>query len=246
MKTNYHTHTFRCKHAVGDDETYVLSAIAAGFDVLGFSDHCPWPFQSGYRSDIRMEIDMLDDYIANLTRLREQYRDRIDIVIGLECEYFEEYMGWLTQTAAQKGLYLIFGNHFYQSEETGCRYFGNNCATPEQLEEYRQSALRGINSGAFCCMAHPDLFLRTYPVFDEQARKVSQEICRAAAIMDLPLELNLSHLPHLDFWKIAAACGNKAIIGFDAHMHTALRNDAAYEQAVALLEHLGIERIETL
>ena len=22
MKTNYHTHTFRCKHAVGDDEAY--------------------------------------------------------------------------------------------------------------------------------------------------------------------------------------------------------------------------------
>ena len=30
MKTNYHTHTTRCMHATGDDEDYVLSAIAAG------------------------------------------------------------------------------------------------------------------------------------------------------------------------------------------------------------------------
>jgi histidinol phosphatase-like PHP family hydrolase len=64
VKTNYHTHTYRCKHAVGDDETYVLSAIAAGMQVIGFADHCPWPFKSGYRSDIRMEVSMLDDYVS--------------------------------------------------------------------------------------------------------------------------------------------------------------------------------------
>ncbi len=256
VKTNYHTHTFRCKHAVGDDETYVLTAIAAGFDVLGFADHCPWPFASGYRSDIRMEVEMLDDYIDNLTRLREQYKDRIDIQIGLECEYFEEYMPWLTQTAARNGLYLIFGNHFARSEESGTRYFGNDCSTPERLEEYRESALRGINSGVFSYFAHPDLFLRTYPVFDERAHKVSQEICRAAAILDLPLEFNISGFhfeddcrrgfPHPEFWKIAAQTGNKAIIGFDAHSHAALRSDADYQRAVAILDTLQIERIDRL
>lgn len=39
MKTNYHTHTTRCMHAVGDDEDYVRSAIKGGFQELGFSDH---------------------------------------------------------------------------------------------------------------------------------------------------------------------------------------------------------------
>lgn len=257
MKTNYHTHTYRCKHAVGDDETYVLSAIAAGIEILGFADHCPWPFKSGYHSDIRMEVPMLDDYIENLRRLREKYKERIQIKIGLECEYFEEYMPWLTTTAAQKGLdFLIFGNHFAISEETGSRYFGNYCDTPERLEEYRQSSLRGINSGVFSYFAHPDLFLRTYPAFDERAEKVSYEICRAAAIMDLPLEFNISGFrfadecrrgfPHPDFWRIAAACGNKAIIGYDAHTHSALRSDDNYLRAVAILDKLHIERIDTL
>lgn len=27
MKTNYHTHTYRCKHAMGNDERIVLNAI---------------------------------------------------------------------------------------------------------------------------------------------------------------------------------------------------------------------------
>ena len=257
MKTNYHTHTYRCKHAVGDDEAYVLSAIAAGFDLLGFADHCPWPFASDYRSGIRMEPDMLDDYIYNISSLREKYKDRITIKIGLECEYFEEYIPWLTTVAAQKGLdYLIFGNHFAKSEETGSRYFGNDCATPERLEEYRASALAGINSGVFSYMAHPDLFMHTYPAFDERAEQVTREICRAAAIMDLPLEFNISGFrlgdengrgfPHPDFWRIAAEEGNRAIIGVDAHSHTALQSHEDYARAIAILDQLHIERIETL
>ena len=36
MKTNYHTHTTRCMHAVGDDEDYVRSAIKGGFQELAF------------------------------------------------------------------------------------------------------------------------------------------------------------------------------------------------------------------
>lgn len=38
-KCNYHTHTYRCMHACGSDEDYVISAIKGGYQVLGFSDH---------------------------------------------------------------------------------------------------------------------------------------------------------------------------------------------------------------
>lgn len=34
FKKNYHTHTFRCNHAIGTDEEYVHEAIAGGFDTL--------------------------------------------------------------------------------------------------------------------------------------------------------------------------------------------------------------------
>lgn len=44
MKHNFHTHTSRCQHAVGTDEAYVEAALDAGFDVLGFADHAPFPF----------------------------------------------------------------------------------------------------------------------------------------------------------------------------------------------------------
>ena len=44
---NYHTHTWRCQHASGTEEDYVRAAVAAGFKVLGFADHTPWPYESG-------------------------------------------------------------------------------------------------------------------------------------------------------------------------------------------------------
>ena len=42
IKRNYHTHTKRCGHAIGEDEEYVVNAIEAGLTDLGFSDHCPY------------------------------------------------------------------------------------------------------------------------------------------------------------------------------------------------------------
>ena len=34
-------HTYRCMHASGTDEEYVLSAIKNGYEEIGFSDHSP-------------------------------------------------------------------------------------------------------------------------------------------------------------------------------------------------------------
>ncbi len=42
-KTNYHTHTKRCMHAEGTEADYVKAALNACLDVLGFSDHGPFP-----------------------------------------------------------------------------------------------------------------------------------------------------------------------------------------------------------
>ena len=113
LKTNYHTHTSRCHHAVGHDEDYVLSAVAGGFRVLGFSDHTPWKYDSPFVPEVRMTLDELPDYLASVRALREKYRDRIEIRVGLECEYFPEYMPWLWETIRRERLdYVIFGNHF--------------------------------------------------------------------------------------------------------------------------------------
>ena len=40
---NFHTHTFRCKHAKGDVADYCEMAISRGMKTLGISDHSALP-----------------------------------------------------------------------------------------------------------------------------------------------------------------------------------------------------------
>ena len=73
---------------------------------------------SPFVPEVRMMLDELPGYLASVRALREKYRDRIEIRVGLECEYFPEYMPWLWETIRRERLdYVIFGNHFYESDE---------------------------------------------------------------------------------------------------------------------------------
>ena len=70
MIANYHTHTRRCGHAVGEDREYVEYAIERGLKVLGFSDHVPMPFPDGHESRFRVPLGQLEDYVRSVLDLR--------------------------------------------------------------------------------------------------------------------------------------------------------------------------------
>ncbi|WP_300704479.1 histidinol-phosphatase [Bacteroides sp.] len=257
MKANYHTHTTRCMHATGSDEEYVRSAIKGGYDILGFSDHTPWKYNSDYVADMRMLPEELPDYIESLRSLREKYRDQIEIKIGLECEYFPDYIPWLKEQIEMYRLdYIIFGNHHYHTDEE-FPYFGHHTDNRDMLDLYEESAIKGMESGLFSYLAHPDLFMRSYPKFDSHCTSISRHICRTAARLNLPLEYNIGYVaynlahglstyPCADFWRIAANEGCTAIIGLDAHYNVDLEIPVYYDQAIQALKKQKIKTIDTL
>lgn len=258
MKTNFHTHTARCGHAVGRDEEYVQSAIRGGYQVLGFADHGPWKFSSNYRSHMRMNPqEEFQDYLRSIRALREKYRGQIDIRIGLEYEYFPPYMDWMRQIVRRERLdYLLLGNHFEYSEERRF-YFGRQVVDEETLARYVDSALQGMATGLYAYLAHPDLFLRGYPSFDRHCEKASIRLCRAAKEQGFPLEYNLcgaledrrtgqQHYPHPLFWQIAAAEGCDVIIGVDAHSPDALEDDSLRQEGIRLLTGYGAHVIDQI
>ncbi len=124
---NYHTHTFRCRHAKGQDRDYVQKAIDEGFSLLGFSDHTPWPLD--YDGEIRrqrMRPEQLDDYVTSIRSLKEEFSGRIDIALGLEVEAFIPLYGWLREMVDKYGIeYLILGNHYPCYDEIG--FIGFSC-----------------------------------------------------------------------------------------------------------------------
>ena len=166
----------------------------------------------------------LPEYVESLRSLQKKYKDQISIKIGLECEYFPEYIPWLKGVIKEYQLdYIIFGNHHFHTDEK-FPYFGRHTHTLDMLELYEESAIEGMESGLFAYLAHPDLFMRSYPEFDRHCKLVSRHICRTAARLNLPLEYNIGYedyndehgittIPHPDFWEIAAHEGCTAIIG---------------------------------
>ena len=257
MKANYHTHTIRCGHAEGTDEAYIQAALDQGFDELGFSDHMPWPYKSGFfNQGVRMHISQMEDYIKSIRALEEKYRDRISIKLGFECEYFPEYMGFLQDVYEENHLdYLILGNHYENTDEGGF-YFGG-AKTGAELARYVDCAVKGMDTGLFIYLAHPDLFMRKYPTFDENCCAAAHDLCQACKAKNLPMEYNvhdrfISYLthrksyPHPKFFEIALEEGVQVLIGLDAHEPKEISDPTQWDRAMKELEVFGDKHIDHL
>ena len=235
MRTNYHTHTIRCHHATGSDEDFIISAIKGGYKELGFSDHTPWKYDTNYVSDIRMLPEELPEYIESLRLLREKYKNQISIKIGLECEYFPNYLHWLKGIIKEYQLdYIIFGNHHFHTDEK-FPYFGRHTDTIEMLELYEESAIEGMESRLFAYLAHPDLFMRSYSEFDHHCKLVSKHEANG-----------ITNIPHPEFWKVATHEGCTAIVGVDAHHYQYLETPVYYDRARQTLQNLGMKVIDKI
>lgn len=245
MKVNLHTHTARCNHAFGTDEEYVLAAIDAGFTRLGFSDHTPFPYTDGYVNTDKMKMDELEGYIASVLSLREKYRDRIEILLGLECEAVGEFFPFLREIRERMD-YLILGNHGDKRQD----FFFHGTMNHERLWRYVESAVAGMETGLFLYIAHPDICFITYPEFDAEARQASRILCQEANRNHVPLEYNLYGVlkgkpenalgyPWPGFWEIAAEENALAVLGVDAHRPEMLRQ-LDVPDAQRFLRNLGL------
>ncbi len=253
MKHNYHTHTTRCHHAEGSDEDYVLAAIKAGYKTLGFSDHAPWPHRSPEVQFIRMSISDFHDYTESIRRLGRQYGGKIDILLGLEAEYYPERIEFMRELLKTTPLdYLILGNHFKEYESHGT-YFGNYHEPQNVIKDYKELSIEALRSGLYKIFAHPDIFVRSLFEWNQEAIDASVEICRVAKECGVILEYNLGGVrykrkeldyPYTPFWKIAAEVGNDVIIGVDAHSPSDLERFDTIEAAQATLKECGITPID--
>lgn len=258
LRHNYHTHTFRCGHAVGEDEEYVLEAIGAGMQTLGFSDHVMLPDFT--QPNVRGNYDLTDNYFSSIRSLKEKYKERINILLGFEAEPFNDYFAYYRQLLEEGKIdYLILGNHC-AFENGKVSYFFSKGTSKEDLIHYKDTLIRGMRTGLFLYVAHPDYFMGGYPNFDSTCRIISEEICDVANELNMPLELNFAAIrrgkvtlggknrylyPHEEFWKIAKKKGCKVILGLDAHSPKELtheRNDLGYKFA----KDLGLDVINKL
>lgn len=246
---NYHTHTRRCNHATDEDKKYVEAAIKGGIDKLGFSDHAPYVFPGAYESHFRMRISEIDNYIKSIEKLKEEYKNDIEIHVGFELEYYpkfhEKEMEFLNQYPYE---YLILGQHFVGNEYDEISFYsGNPTKNEEYLKMYANQVIEGMNTGGFLYVAHPDLI--NFTGDKEKYRKEIGRICTEAKKLNIPLEFNMlgymqgRNYPNDESFSVIKDSGCEVVIGYDAHKADVLSNILNYEKCVKKLAGYNIKPI---
>ena len=251
MFFNYHTHTKRCNHAVGEDREYVEKAIEHGVKTLGMSDHAPYLFPNGYVSYFRMKNEELHEYANSIRSLAKEYEKDIRILCGFELEYYPDFHAEELQFLnAVKPDYLILGQHFIGNELNGYYAYGKKEKNLGEtfLTAYVTQALAGLSTGDFLYLAHPDLAGYEYP--PEIREREYRRLCEGAKRMNIPLEINLlgirtnRHYPAREFFEIVASVGNDIILGADAHDPKDVFDPVSEKIAMDMVNELGLKLIE--
>ncbi|GAA5823225.1 hypothetical protein JCM5353_005125 [Sporobolomyces roseus] len=95
MTISHHSHSGEfCLHAKGTLVEVVEEAIRQGFTTFGLSEHVPrYKLEHLYPEESHLTPQDLSDtfsrYLKEANRLKELYRDKITLLVGLETEYID-------------------------------------------------------------------------------------------------------------------------------------------------------------
>lgn len=258
LKTNFHTHTQRCRHAIGCEEDYIKSALVSGLSQLGFSDHGPYPdIDLGYR----MLFHELKDYLKELNALTIKYQKDITIRKGLEIEYLPQYRNYYETLLTKWDVdYLLLGAHFYINPEGKRANTYEISSSTKQYLSYACTIAEGMRTGLFKVVAHPDLYLLNSFAWNEDCKRAADLIIDTAISTDTILEYNANgfrqglksypdgtrfQYPHDTFWQMASHAPIRVIVGSDCHAPEYLW-DESVKLAYQNLQELGIQPIMEL
>ncbi len=253
IRKNWHTHTKRCGHAVGEDEEYVQAAIQAGVEVLGFSDHIPFEKPA---PTLHMSMEEYPGYVASIRRLKEKYRDQITIYTGIEAEYYPEQIDYLRKVRKELD-YMILGQHWITLEDENTY----EIRTPNALMRYCDRIEQACSENLVDYICHPDVCLWSYPRYDEAVTETARRIADTALKYGVPVELNCGSgvrdygfhkyedgeryaYPSKPFFKVFAERHVPVIIGMDIHDPRMFLTDEYLNRALSIVKEFDLNFVQ--
>ena len=138
MIANFHTHTTFCD-GKNTPEEIVLAAIEKGFSAIGFSGHGYTPF------DLRYCMKDTEGYSAEINRLKEKYKNKIQVYLGVEEDAF-------SPLDRSRFDYIIGSSHYFCLDGKYFPIDSNHEYFKKCLEAFSYDTLRLAEAyyGAFC------------------------------------------------------------------------------------------------
>jgi histidinol-phosphatase (PHP family) len=162
---DYHIHTPYCGHAQGKTIQYIETAIALGFDEICFSDHLGRYYLTHVQRrrywDWGMNERNITRYIKELAELRDMYRDRINIKIGLEIDFIEGAEELLQPFLDHYAFDFLLGS-IHCLPRYGWKHLADYSSynETEVITEYFRCARAALASRKFQSLAHLDFIWR--------------------------------------------------------------------------------------
>ena len=192
---DFHTHTSYCD-GKNSPEEMVKSAIDKNLKAIGFSGHSFTEFDKSYC----MSEEQTEKYIAEITALKEKYKDKICVFCGIEKDYyskiddscFDYVIGSVHYTKTQ-GKYLDID----LSAENFCdnvkEFYGGNFYA--FCNDYYKNVADVYNKTKCDIIGHIDLiskFIETNPFpITEHYKKAALECIRSLIPYNKPFEINV-------------------------------------------------------
>ena len=187
MRVDLHNHTPLCNHAKGSPREYIVKAIEEGIDIYGFSDHAPMDYDQKYR----MSFKQMHDYETEISSLREEFHDKIDIRLAYEVDFLPGHIDSRVLNADVD--YLIGSVHFinkwgFDNPEFIGEY--KNRDIDQLWQEYFDAIEAMAKSGNYNIVGHIDLL----KVFNYKPKKdirlLAQNALKAIKEANMTVEIN--------------------------------------------------------
>jgi histidinol-phosphatase (PHP family) len=240
-------HTPLCKHAVGDPDDYAAIATQIGLKGIIFTCHNPGP--KGWDERVRMNLEQFQDYIALVRKTQEAWDGRLDVRLGMECDYVPGMETFLEKLLAYRGFEYILGSVHPHASYYKNKYYQKDILAFQRT--YFDHLAQAAESKLFDTISHPDLVKTVFPnEWDPFA--IWDDILRALdriAVTNVAMELNTSGLiknikemnPNIHMLVAMAERGIPVVIGSDAHEPK--RVGADFDIAMNLLAEAGYSHI---
>ncbi|WP_054958172.1 histidinol-phosphatase [Paenibacillus dakarensis] len=254
MKFDLHTHHFRCGHADGNIREYIEAGISSGLRVIGISDHTPYfgspedqPFPY-----IAMGKAELANYVDEVLQLKQEYEGKIDVLLGIESDFFPQHAEVYLQTLSKYPFDYIIGS---VHQVSGVSIFNKNrwknLGSKQKVavkEEYFSLIRQSARSGMFQILGHIDAMKGNYPSFtDIMTEDALEETLKVIAECGIAIEINTSGKTKLSGgWYPSNAILERALyhgveVTFGSDAHKPSRVGDEFEEVAAALKDIGFK-----